>query len=272
MTRRYKSKAEHHFKQQLKMPLPPYLPTTTLLFLTTFILLSSRIKRHGPFKHAPRTMKYNSLLYSLFSLILCLSILSTFPLHPLPSICTSPSPRPSEFEEKLGLIFHYSKIYEYVDIFNVIAAGGVVNVHFRVHHFTVLHPSFSPFLPPSPSHFKQTYSYIIQTPYLTYARVLQHPTGWKIFGALNTFHHALMYAYFGGFAWLGGVLPWTGYVQLFAGVIGEVVVIRDVKTGGRDCGGTEGLWATYLGLGIYCTYAVLFLGDVWKKGEKGKKE
>jgi hypothetical protein len=37
----------------------------------------------------------------------------------------------------LRYIFHASKIYEYADIFNVLAAGGVVNVHFGIHHFTV---------------------------------------------------------------------------------------------------------------------------------------
>jgi hypothetical protein len=102
---------------------------------------------------------------------------------------------------------------------------------------------------------------------------LKYPTGWKIFGALNTFHHALMYAYFSrGISSFSGILPWTGYLQLFAGMIGEAVVINDIKAGGRECGDEEGIWASYLGLGIYCAYAVLFLGDVWNRGKKGKKD
>jgi hypothetical protein len=241
------------------MPLPLYLPTTTLLFLTTSLLLKSRIKKRGPFPHAPKIIKYNSLVYSLFSLLFCLFILSTFSLHTPPSICTSPSPTPSDFEKKLALIFHFSKIYEYIDILNVISAGGYVNAHFWVHHFTVRLPF--------PLSFSQL-TYSIQTPYLTYARVLQHPTGWKIFGTLNTFHHALMYAYFGGLEGIGGVLPWTGYVQLFAGMWVEVYVMRDVKGGDRECGDEGTLWGSWVGLGCYFMYAMLFAGDVWKRGEK----
>jgi hypothetical protein len=97
--------------------------------------------------------------------------------------------------------------------------------------------------------------------------VLRYPAGWKIFGALNTFHHALMYAYFsGGVSTFSGILPWTGYLQLFAGMVVEVVVISG------ECGDEEGLWASYFGLGMYAAYAVLFFGDVWKRGEKGKKD
>lgn len=83
-----------------------------------------------------------------------------------------------------------------------------------------------------------------------------------------------MYAYFGGFTVFGGVLPLTGYVQLLGGGLGEAVVVRDIWDGGRECGDKGGLWASYVGLGLYCTYAVLFLGDVWNRGEKrsGKEE
>jgi hypothetical protein len=49
-------------------------------------------------------------------------------------ICSSPF---SGFDRKLRFIFHTSKLYEYVDIFNVLAVGGVVNAHFAIHHFTV---------------------------------------------------------------------------------------------------------------------------------------
>lgn len=55
-------------------------------------------------------------------------------------ICSTPS---SELDQKLRYVFHASKLYEYVDIFNVLAAGGVVNAHFAIHHFTV--SVFNPF-------------------------------------------------------------------------------------------------------------------------------
>jgi len=63
-----------------------------------------------------------------------------------------------------------------------------------------------------------------------------------------------------------GVLPWTGYLQLFGGIIVEVVIIWDISGGRTECGDEVGLWASYLGLGIYVAYAVLFFGDVWNRG------
>jgi hypothetical protein len=141
-------------KHQLMMALPLYLPATTLLFLTTALLIKSRVKKAGPFHYAGTIIRYNSLIYSVFSLCLSLSILSTFSLPKSLKdvwhssfICTSPPPNPSSIDKTLGLIFHFSKIYEYIDIFNVLAAGGYVNVHFWFHHFTV--PLLSPFLVPT---------------------------------------------------------------------------------------------------------------------------
>jgi len=108
--------------------------------------------------------------------------------------------------------------------------------------------------------------------YLTYSRVILYPSGWKIFAFLNTMHHAIMYAYFGGAAIISDVLPWTGTLQLVTGILGEVYVVRDVCGGGKECGSMESLWANGLALGLFSTYMVLFAGDLRARGEKGEKE
>jgi hypothetical protein len=38
--------------------------------------------------------------------------------------------------------------------------------------------------------------------------------------ALNTLHHAFMYAYFSGQSF-GAIIPWTAYLQLVAGIAAE---------------------------------------------------
>lgn len=148
-----------------------------------------------------------------------------------------------KLDHALAKVFHYSKLYEYVDIINVLASGGSVNTHFWFHHLT--------------------------TPYLTYIRVLTYPQGWKLFGTLNNFHHFLMYAYFGGWSVFGPLLPWSGYLQLIVGMVGEVYLLS-----GR-CGMLGEKWPHLVGLTIYVCYAVLFYGDVVNRGRKkggAKKE
>lgn len=114
---------------------------------------------------------------------------------------------------------------------------------------------------------------VSQTMYLTYARVLLLPRGWKIFAGLNTMHHAIMYAYFGGAVIFSDILPWTGMLQLVAGILGELYVIRDVWNGGMECGSVDSLWANWAALGLLSTYLVLFSGDLRARGEKsGKKD
>jgi hypothetical protein len=130
------------------MSLPAYLPTTSILTLTAALLIKRRVKKAGPFRYAGTIIKYNSLIYSFlsFCLFLGISLTFNFPTSVKSLICASPSSNPSSIDKTLGLIFHFSKIYEYIDIFNVLSAGGHVNVHFWFHHFTVCHPSpqFSP--------------------------------------------------------------------------------------------------------------------------------
>jgi hypothetical protein len=65
------------------------------------------------------------------------------------------------------LVYHYSKFYEYLDIFLVILQGksNMIGLHFAFHHLT--------------------------TPWYTTMRVARHFRGWQVFAWLNAFHHAL---------------------------------------------------------------------------------
>jgi hypothetical protein len=220
----------------------PYLLYSTSI--TSFILarlIISHVKKHGPISFTGRVTKYNSIVYSIASLILCIAItvsiwtdISQTPNLSINSVICSPSR--SDYDLTLRYIYHASKIYEYVDIFNVLASGGIVNAHFGVHHFT--------------------------TAYLTYARVFLYPVGWKVFAFLNTFHHAFMYAYFGGASVFSEILPVTGVLQLAVGILGELYVIWS------DCAGEGALWANYLAVGLLGTYAVLFAGDLRERGKE----
>lgn len=129
------------------------LYTTSILSFLLARFIIARVKKHGPFPFASKAIKYNSVIYSLLSLLLCLAI--TFSTWDEITNTASPTLRTlicsitsSTFDKNLRLIFHLSKLYEYIDIFNVLAAGGIVNTHFAIHHFTV-----RPSSPLSPSYF-----------------------------------------------------------------------------------------------------------------------
>ena len=144
----------------------PFTLYTTSIFSFLFSrYIISHIQKNGPVFFAPSIMKFNNVFYSLFSLALFICISSSFftllstaktPMSPKAIICTKSY---TDFDNKLRLIYHASKMYEYIDIFNVLAVGGEVNTHFWVHHFTVrffhqslfpLGPSFPPFPPFQP--------------------------------------------------------------------------------------------------------------------------
>ncbi|KAH8816086.1 hypothetical protein F5884DRAFT_207998 [Xylogone sp. PMI_703] len=221
---------------------PYLLYTTTLSSFILALIIKHAVAKHGPLSHAGTLTKYNSRIYSIASLLLCSAIghslwydLSSAPNPSLESIiCFVPQ---SAYDLNLRYLFHASKIYEYIDIFNVLASGGVISTHFGIHHFT--------------------------TPYLTYTRVLSNSAGWKIFAFLNTFHHALMYAYFGGAAVFSDILPFTGGLQLGVGILGEVYIIwtRCTPPG-------QSVWANVLTVGLLSLYAVLFSGDLRKRERK----
>jgi hypothetical protein len=110
---------------------------------------------------------------------------------------------------------------------------------------------------------------------LTYAREIRHPHGWKIFAGLNTFHHALMYAYFGGATAFTNVIEWTGALQLTVGILVELYAISKNLGDGIECGGREGLWANVLAVVLLSTYFVLFWGDLrarWERERESEKK
>ncbi|KAH8782300.1 hypothetical protein F5882DRAFT_135476 [Hyaloscypha sp. PMI_1271] len=74
-------------------------------------------------------------------------------------------------------------------------------------------------------------------------------------------------SYFLGYASLDGDFAVGGR----DGMLGELYVIRDVWSGGRECGNMESLWANWLALGLLSTYLVLFTGDLRERGEDGKE-
>lgn len=191
----------------------PGVLTSTIIFVPTSLLLHHYIRTHGPLPGASTAIKLNSRLYAIISLYLLLSIA-------LPASLT-PSPLPKLFlsngqnDSYQRTAYRLSKLYEYVDIFNVLAAGGAVDLHFAFHHLT--------------------------TPYLTLFWVvpdLPSTRGWSAFAALNCAHHVLMYAYFGGVAvsWTRPMLPWTGVLQLMVGICVEVELLTEELGRGRQGG------------------------------------
>lgn len=130
--------------------------------------------------------------------------------------------------------YHLSKFYEYVDIILVRASGVSIALHFGIHHLT--------------------------TPYFTFIRVLNHNAGWKVFAILNTFHHVLMYAYFGGAGVFRPILPWTGGIQLVVGIAKEVELIWGKKS--------NGILPNIIAAGILSMYLVLFTRDLRVRTEQ----
>ncbi|KAI1734623.1 hypothetical protein F4680DRAFT_337509 [Xylaria scruposa] len=121
--------------------------------------------------------------------------------------------------------YHISKFWEYIDVLTVRAGGGRIGLHFGFHHLT--------------------------TPYLTFFRVLRNSEGWRTFAALNTAHHTLMYAYFGGAAFLRPVLDFTGCAQLVIGfgVEARVLLSREAEE--------IQIWPHVFTAGLLSSYLVL---------------
>ncbi|KFY02527.1 hypothetical protein V495_05773 [Pseudogymnoascus sp. VKM F-4514 (FW-929)] len=188
------------------------------LFIALWLSLRRYVSLRGPISGARTLMTINSWFYAFVSLGLLFVTLS--PSHDLVA----------------RRLYHASKFYEYVDILNVVASGGEIDLHFGVHHLTTM--------------------------YLTYTRVLQHSEGWRVFAALNTAHHVLMYAFFGGAVWVRPALPWTGALQLLVGIATDVWVGRGKMERG------EKVWPNFVGGGILATYFVLFLRDLDLRGRK----
>ncbi|OBT64316.1 hypothetical protein VE03_06801 [Pseudogymnoascus sp. 23342-1-I1] len=184
----------------------------SVLFITLWLTLRRYISIYGPIPGARTLTTINSRFYALVSLGPL--FITLFPSHDLLA----------------RRLYHASKFYEYVDILNVLASGGEIDLHFGVHHLTTM--------------------------YLTYTRVLHHSEGWHVFAALNTAHHVLMYAFFGGAVCFRPVLPWTGALQLVVGVAMDVWVGKGKMARGEE------VWPKFVGGGMLATYFMLFLRDL----------
>jgi hypothetical protein len=111
-------------------------------------------------------------------------------------------------------IYHLSKFYEFFDILLVCAAGYLTFVRFL----------------PGPSN---------------------HNDGWRVFAAANTFHHVLMYAYFGAASVLRPILPWMGTLQLLVGIDVDLIVGLKSHTAGDAGGdGDGGCWPYFASAGL----------------------
>ncbi|KIX07862.1 uncharacterized protein Z518_02516 [Rhinocladiella mackenziei CBS 650.93] len=200
---------------------------TTGPFVFLWSTLTGYVSRHGAFRIARPLTRLNSQIYSLYSLAVAYLILNDV-LH---------------FQEyggvkssDLAYIYHLSKFYEYIDVFNLVASGITVGPHMAFHHLT--------------------------TPFLTYFRVL-NASDWQLFAFLNCFHHFWMYAYFGGVSFFRPILPVTGWLQLIAGIGFDVYWLA---INGRDAPESRNRAISVL---LLTRYAMLFYDEL-KTGSQQK--
>ncbi|OAP64339.1 hypothetical protein AYL99_00311 [Fonsecaea erecta] len=160
----------------------PSLIMTTIPFVFLWSTLKAYVANNGPFTFARPVTRLNNQVYALFSLALALLILNdVVQFQNLQQVRTA----------DLAYTYHLSKFYEYIDVFNLSAAGSPINHHMAFHHIT--------------------------TPLLTHFRVL-NASDWQPFAFLNCFHHFWMYGYFGGVSSFRPVMRVTGWVQLAVGI------------------------------------------------------
>ncbi len=182
---------------------------TTGPFLFTWSLLRQYTTRNGPSPIAAGLISVNNQVYAVFSALLSYLLIQSYTTSQsiipgqettvsLPFNLSIPYFNQSTFTiSDLGRIYHYSKLYEYIDVFLLLAHGKVVGQYMAFQH--------------------------LSTPYLTYFRVLNCSGGdWRVFALANAVHQTVMYSYFGG---LGQWLPWlrntklyTGWAQLILGI------------------------------------------------------
>lgn len=229
----------------------PSVILTTGAFAFLWSLLRDYVARNGPLSLARPITRWNNRLYSLLSLLLVCMILNSVSHSRSHSPFHSDTPSPTYattyiFEathSELAYVYHLSKIWEYIDVFNLVASGTPIAPHMAFHHLT--------------------------TPFLTYFRVL-HASEWEVFAVLNAFHHFWMYAYFGGVGVFRPILPVTGWVQLVGGIAVDVLYLFKNRSGGQE--GTNRAIAVLL-LGRYAIlfYEELATGRVRKEKEtRGK--
>jgi hypothetical protein len=96
------------------------------------------VRHHGQLPLASAAIKINSRIYSISSLCFCFVIVLSSDIVPeslrLRFACETESTSGDTIQRHL---YHFSKLYEYLDIFFVLANGGSVGLHFAFHHLTV---------------------------------------------------------------------------------------------------------------------------------------
>jgi hypothetical protein len=236
----------------------PGLLTSSALYIATFLVLRTYVRRSTsyPLPSIFRTIiTWNSRLYAFFCFAYLVVLLSTT------SLSKSASPAEQDVDEVLRVIYHLTKLYEYMDIPNVLLTASTptfqpIDLHFFIHHLT--------------------------TPYLTFVRVLPpdpESKGWRVFAGLNKAHHALMYSYFGGIwgrtnDWGRVVLQVTGIVQLVGGIAADLFVlwVRNYLRFDWDEGGIGGEnWRNVVSIGIISTYLVLSIRDMRIKNAERRR-
>ncbi|KAJ0414722.1 hypothetical protein BJY00DRAFT_294609 [Aspergillus carlsbadensis] len=213
----------------------PELLSFTLVSTTAWLALHVYVRHNGQISIAKPIIKLNSWIYTVLSFIMFLLVIIV-PEYP-PGTSTDGIGGNHPFSAaSTRYIYHLSKFYEFLDILLVCAARSPINLHFAFHHLT--------------------------TPYLTFVRFLPDvgSDGWRVFAAANTFHHVLMYAYFGGASVLRPVLPLTGTLQLLVGIAVDVVVgVGEYRTGDGD---SDICWPYSASAGLLGVYLVLHLRDL----------
>ncbi|RMZ78322.1 hypothetical protein DV738_g3953, partial [Chaetothyriales sp. CBS 135597] len=101
----------------------------------------------------------------------------------------------------LGYAYHLPKLYDYVDIFNLVEQGVVINAHMAFDHLTAPYLTYSRIIsmPLSSSTTTPTREWLTDRvgPFLpaVLTSALNSPD-WRVFALANSLHHAIMYASF----------------------------------------------------------------------------
>ncbi len=203
---------------------------TTGPFVFFWSTLRRYISRNGAFGFARPFTRLNNQLYALFSLGLgCLILNDVFHFqNDVAGLDLNTS--------DLAYIYHLSKFYEYLDVFNLVAAGTEIGPHMAFHHIT--------------------------TPFLTYFRIL-NASDWQLFAFLNCLHHFLLYSYLAGVSALRPILPLTGWLQLGGGIGLDIYYC---VTHGRDAPESTNRAISIM---ILTRYAMLFYEEL--KGSSARK-
>ncbi|OJD13463.1 hypothetical protein AJ78_06074 [Emergomyces pasteurianus Ep9510] len=223
----------------------------TLLTLSISIHYHVHVRKNGILPYASTAIKANNYIYTCASLLFFVILVCSLELPLLRVFNVKGDDALHRFgiylrnqDEQLRYIYHLSKIYEYIDILLVLATGGQIGWHFGFHHLT--------------------------TPYLSYIRVLHHHAGWRLLASLNTLHHVFMYSYFGGIASFRRLLPFTGFLQLVVGLMGEGVILYN-KSNNRKSVGDVAMWPHLVSMALFGTYLVLFAFELMELARKQKK-